>query len=194
MTEREWDKRLRIQTTGREDETGTRFSPYEPTPYPVLARLADSGWIGPENHLLDYGCGKGRVVFFLASQLGCRATGLDYSEKLIAIAEENRRRSGVRGVDFIRARAEQHAPREEDVFFFFNPFSEAVLAIALRRILDSGYARPRPLRLICYYPSDGYAACLLAESALTFAGEIDCRDLFDGDNPRERLLRFDARF
>ena len=70
MNDREWDKRLRIRTTGREDETNANYSPYEPTPYPVLERLADSGLIRRKDRLLDYGCGKGRVAFYLASVVG----------------------------------------------------------------------------------------------------------------------------
>ena len=91
MNDREWDKRLRIRTIGREDEANANYSPYEPTPYSVLQRLADSGHVRRKNHLLDYGCGKGRVAFFMASVVGCRVTGIDHSEKLIAAARENRR-------------------------------------------------------------------------------------------------------
>lgn len=40
MNEREWDKRLHIKTIGREDESNPDYSPYEPTPYSVLERLA----------------------------------------------------------------------------------------------------------------------------------------------------------
>ena len=93
MTEREWDKRLHIHTIGREDEANPHYSPYEPTPYSVLERLADSGYIKRRDHLLDYGCGKGRVAFFMASIVGCRVTGIDHSAKLIDIAKENRRTS-----------------------------------------------------------------------------------------------------
>ena len=187
MTDREWDKALRIQTMGREDESGAKYMPYEPTPYAVLNRLAESGFITPADHVLDYGCGKGRVAFFLAARLGCRVTGIDHSEKLIAMAEENRARSACAGlVQFVCASAERHEPRDENVFFFFNPFAEAVLRIALRRIL-----RAEAARLIFYYPSDGFLACLAGEPLLRQAGEIDCRDLFDGRNPQERMLIFD---
>lgn len=37
----------------------------EPTPYCVLERLANSGLIRKKDVVLDYGCGKGRVDFFL---------------------------------------------------------------------------------------------------------------------------------
>lgn len=93
MTEREWDKCLRIKTIGREDEANANYSPYEPTPYAVLQRLADSGTIHRKDHLLDYGCGKGRGVFFMASVVGCRVTRIDHSRKLIDMAKENRKSS-----------------------------------------------------------------------------------------------------
>ena len=193
MTDREWDKTLRIQTMGREDEQGGKYMPYEPTPYSVLARLAESGFVGSSDHVLDYGCGKGRAAFFLVARTGCRATGIDRSEKLVAMAEANRSRFERAGrICFERAQAERYAPRSENVFFFFNPFSEDVLRIVLRRILGAWEANPRRLRLIFYYPSDGFQTLLASEERLVQAGEIDCRDLFDGDNPRERLLIFET--
>ena len=87
MTESQWDKLLKIRTSGRDDSHSDQYRfPYEPTPYPVLERLAGSGYIGKHNTLIDYGCGKGRVslpgVFDFdvilseeSLQLLCRAKG-----------------------------------------------------------------------------------------------------------------------
>lgn len=67
MKEKEWEKLLRIKTTGRDDTRSDTFRyPYEPTSYEVLERLANTGIIGKNNTLLDYGCGKGRVSIFMA--------------------------------------------------------------------------------------------------------------------------------
>lgn len=64
--ENKWDKLLKIHTMGRDDSNaGQYYYPYEPTPYSVLERLANTGIIRKGNTLLDYGCGKGRVDFFL---------------------------------------------------------------------------------------------------------------------------------
>ena len=64
--ETRWDRLLAVRTTGRDDTNADQYRyPYEPTPYSVLERLANSGLIRKENTLLDYGCGKGRVDFFL---------------------------------------------------------------------------------------------------------------------------------
>ena len=61
----EKDKLLKIKTSGRDDSNADQYRyPYEPTPYSVLERLANSGYIRKKNVILDYGCGKGRVDFF----------------------------------------------------------------------------------------------------------------------------------
>ena len=54
-----WDKLLHIKTMGRDDSQSDQYRyPYEPTPYSVLQRLANTGLIRKNNMLLDYGCGK----------------------------------------------------------------------------------------------------------------------------------------
>ena len=64
--ENSMDKQLKIQTMGRDDsKEDTYHHPYEPTPYSVLERLAESEYIAGDNILVDYGCGKGRVDFYL---------------------------------------------------------------------------------------------------------------------------------
>ena len=46
-TETTWGRFLQIKTTGRDDSHANRFHhPYEPTPYSVLERLTNKGFIG----------------------------------------------------------------------------------------------------------------------------------------------------
>ena len=85
MTDHEltWDKRLQIKTTGRDEENADQYRyPYEPTPYCVLERLEKHGLIGKNDVVLDYGCGKGRVDFFLSSQTKANAIGIEYDERI----------------------------------------------------------------------------------------------------------------
>jgi len=189
MTDREWDKHLHIHTIGREDEANPHYSPYEPTPYSVLERLADSGHIKRKDHLLDYGCGKGRVAFFMASTIGCRVTGIDHSQKLIDIAKENRRASRLGDRVTLRCcLAEQYEVADENVFFFFNPFSEKVFEGVLRRL-----AQRRTGILICYYPSEAYITWLNLMPEAEHIDTIDCGDLFNGKDERERIEVFRLR-
>ena len=90
MKEKEWEKLLRIKTTGRDDTRSDTFRyPYEPTSYEVLERLANTGIIGKNNTLLDYGCGKGRVSIFMAYQTKCHSIGIEYDERIFKAAEVN---------------------------------------------------------------------------------------------------------
>lgn len=51
--ENKWDKLLKIHTMGRDDSNaGQYYYPYEPTPYSVLERLANTGIIRKGNTLL----------------------------------------------------------------------------------------------------------------------------------------------
>ena len=89
--EARWDKLLRIRTMGRDDSGADQYRyPYEPTPYCVLERLAKSGWIRKGNTLLDYGCGKGRVDFFLSYQTRCKSIGIEQDERIYERAMQNK--------------------------------------------------------------------------------------------------------
>ena len=83
ITEEQWDRKLKIQTIGRLDGHADQYRyPYEPTPYVVLERLAESGYISRENILIDYGCGKGRVGLFLHHAIGCETIGLEFDKDI----------------------------------------------------------------------------------------------------------------
>lgn len=188
-----WDKRLKIKTCGRDDKNSDRYRyPYEPTPYRVLERLAESGLIGSGNTVLDYGCGKGRVGFFLAGQTQAKTVGIEYDAEIFAAAEENRKTASAGdSTEFVPGRAEEYAvPGEVDRVYFFNPFSVEILHKVLARILDSYYTAPREMFLFFYYPSDEYISCLLTVEELEFYDEIECDDLFSGNGERERILIF----
>lgn len=191
--EQEWDKLLKIRTSGRDDSHSDQYHyPYEPTPYCVLERLAESGWIGKRNVLLDYGTGKGRVCFFLSYQTGCRSVGIEYEERIYAGAAANLERSVCgRKVSFVQDDAGQYRVGPEvDRCYFFNPFSEEILRRVLARIKESWYENPRQILLFFYYPSEEYVSILMMEEELSFLDEIDCGDLFAGDVTRERILIF----
>lgn len=148
--ENKWDKLLKIHTTGRDDSNADQYYyPYEPTPYTVLERLANSGEIRKNHVLLDYGCGKGRVDFFLAYQTRCRAIGIEYDKRINAEACKNKE-SAVSGArtEFVLANAEQYLVAPEiNRIFFFNPFSTEILKSVLARVLDSYYKNPRNIKL-----------------------------------------------
>ena len=193
VNEKNWDKLLRIRTSGRDDSNADMYRyPYEPTPYCVLERLANSGLIRKGNILLDYGCGKGRVDFFLSWQTRCRSVGIEYDERIYKKALENKE-SAVPSerVSFVLADAEHFpVPENVDSMYFFNPFSLELLRKVMARIIESYYENPRQIQLFFYYPSDEYISYLMTVDELMFIDEIDCRDLFPGNDSRERIVVF----
>ena len=188
--ENTWDKLLQIKTAGRDDANADQYRhPYEPTPYCVLERLADSGFFGKDDVVLDYGCGKGRVGFFLSYRTKSNTIGIEYDERIYNSALENRKTSKA-NADFVLTKAEEYAvPYEVNRCYFFNPFSAEIFHKVMAKILDSWYACPREVFLFFYYPSDAYISYLMTVDALEFYDEIPCDDLFQGD-ARERILIF----
>ena len=196
MTEKEWDKKLKIDTIGRLDGHADAYHhPYEPTPYEVLERLADSGYIKRDNKVLDYGCGKGRVGFFLHYTVGCPAIGIEYNEKIWTQAQDNLSSyaGGNKGsIELICEDAKNFCIKDADCFYFFNPFSVELLQSVLGKIVKSYYEEPRSMQLFFYYPADEYVAYLMTRQELMFVDEINCSDLFEGENQRERVLIFEV--
>lgn len=188
-----WDKLLQIKTTGRDDSNADQYRyPYEPTPYCVLERLANSGFIGKRDVVLDYGCGKGRVDFFLAYQTKAHTLGIEYDERIFNVALDNHKTAVSKmRTEFVLADAQIYGvPEEVNRCYFFNPFSVELLQKVIARIMESYYANPRELLLMFYYPSEEYISYLMTVDELQFYDEIMCDDLFDGSNSRERILIF----
>ena len=192
-SENAWDKLLPIKTTGRDDSNADQYRyPYEPTPYRVLERLANSGLIRKKDVVLDYGCGKGRVDFFLSYQTKANTLGIEYDERIYQGALENQKTAVSRTrTEFVLTRAEEYeVPSEVNRYYFFNPFSVELLRKVIARILESYYESPREMFLFFYYPSEEYISYLMTVDELEFYDEIDCSDLFEGNESQERIMFF----
>lgn len=191
--ENKWDKLLQIRTTGRDDTNADAYHhPYEPTPYCVLERLLGSGLIEQDDVCLDYGCGKGRVGFFLSYRASAKSIGIEYDDHIYQSALENKKTTVLkRKPDFILTKAEEYDVSENvNRIYFFNPFSAQILHKVMAKILQSYYTHPREIFLFFYYPADEYISYLMTVDELEFYDEIECEDLFEGYDPREQILIF----
>ena len=65
-----------------------------------------------------------------------------------------------------------------------------ILRKVMARIIESYYEEPREIFLFFYYPSDEYMCYLTTIDELEFYDEIDCGDLFDSNDNRERITIF----
>lgn len=97
---------------------------------PIMAELLTRAAIAPGEHVLDIGCGAGDSTLAAAECAGPRgrATGLDISETLLAVARD--RAAGRPGTAFVLADAQTHAftPETHDLLlsrfglmFFADP-------------------------------------------------------------------------
>ena len=191
--ENTWDKLLQIKTSGRDDLKADQYRyPYEPTPYCVLERLANSGFIRKKDVVIDYGCGKGRVDFFLSYQVKANTIGIEYDERIYQNAIDNKKMAVSKmRTEFTLARAEEYeVPSIVNRCYFFNPFSVEILPKVIAKIMDSYYADPREMYLFFYYPSEEYISYLMTVDGLEFFDEIECEDLFEGNDVRERIMIF----
>lgn len=136
---------------------------------------------------------KRKGGFFLSYQTRCRSIGIEYDERIYKKAIENKEKAiSSEKITFKEENAEQFpVPEEVDRIYFFNPFSLEILQKVIHRILESYYEKTREIKLFFYYPSDEYISYLMTIDEIMFSDEIDCRDLFPGNDMRERIVIFD---
>lgn len=186
----ELDKLLKIKTSGRDDSHSNLINfPYEATPYLVLQALSNSGYITKKDIVIDYGCGKGRVDFYLAYSNKCNMIGVEYDNRLYNTALENKKRaiSSAR-VEFVNCNASDYiVPDDITCAYFFNPFSVEVLKNVIANLKKSINKNKRELKLFFYYPSREYLAFLNEDDDITHLEDIDCNDLFRHVDYRERI-------
>lgn len=195
--EQQWEQILQIKTSGRDDSRSDGdHHPYEATDYCVLERLANSGYISKKHTLIDYGSGKGRVAVFMAYQTGCHVIGVEYDERLYERALINGESAAARNrVSFVLGDAATYEVSEiVDRCFFFNPFPLHTIKRVLSNIFDSLHKQERHIQLFFYYPSQETEQFLNNHWRLELDDTIDCGDLFDGDDEKEKILVYSVTY
>ena len=171
----ELDRFLKIKTNGRDDSKSNHINyPYEATPYCVLQRLANSGFVSKKDKIVDFGSGKGRVSFYLAFA----NSSLENHKKCISSHR----------VEFINSDAKEYMiPEDVTGVYFFNPFSIEILKDVIENLYKSKNSNGREIKLFFYYPSKEYLEKLNAYSELMLIDKIDCSDLFEEYSEREYI-------
>ncbi|WP_419058165.1 class I SAM-dependent methyltransferase [Enorma massiliensis] len=114
-----------------------------PTPYFVLEELLGKLGLTANDRLLDVGCGTGRVLAYEASQLPCRATGVELDARLANIASSWA--ASFPQLDVIAGSVLDISLAPYTCFYLFNPFDTAVLT----RFLDKAEREAaRPFTLV----------------------------------------------
>lgn len=162
-----WDGKLNISSGSVDysNEDSQNYG-YDPTPYVVLEELVRLDLLKKEDVVVDYGCGKGRIGFFLNDQVGCRVIGIDHDERLLETAKRNLEQYESDDVVFIYSKAEEYNPDGANRFYFFNPFSTRIFSEVLKRIEESYEKSPRDILIFFYYSTIEYKLYLPTEPRL----------------------------
>lgn len=115
------------------------LGPILSTPDSLLGPLFDFAEIESGDHLVDLGCGEGRVVLAAAEQRGCGATGVEKDPRLVDIAQKRLASSSVnsRQVRIIEADAADFSLRGTSVVFLFIPAED--VADTVYKIRANGF-------------------------------------------------------
>jgi protein-L-isoaspartate O-methyltransferase len=96
------------------------------TPYAVLPEIF-VGRIGPDDVLVDVGCGKGRVInWWLSRGLRNRMYGIELDPEVAAATRRRLRRFG--NVTIITGDATSSVPDDATLLYMYNPFDAAAVA------------------------------------------------------------------
>lgn len=138
---------------------------YEPTSYSGLICAFDEmeDVMTKYDRLVDFGCGKGRVLFYVNQRFQCEVCGIEVDEELYELALDNRAyyntrfRDTMEKIEIINGKAEDYEVRPEDnVFYFFNPFEINIFEQVIAHIVDSVEKHPRRVFVMMYYPKVEY--------------------------------------
>lgn len=198
MNEKEMDRHLQIKTTGvREWLTeSVHHNRYEATPYNALEELFAEYTFQNDDVLVDFGCGKGRLPFYVHHRFNISVAGIEVSDILYQKALHNltsytrNRKKLTAAIRFECCLAEKYPIRATDnCFYFFNPFSFEIFFQVIDNIIRSFETDPREIDVILYYPTPEYMFYMEEEIRFNFMQEIQVKNLQQKD-PHDRFVIF----
>ncbi|WP_026695154.1 class I SAM-dependent methyltransferase [Peribacillus kribbensis] len=202
MKEHYFDKLLNIKTEGdqRGFNSSLHYHRYEPTPYGALAELFHSYEVKSTDSFVDFGCGKGRLNFYVHHFFQASATGIEMNEEFYREAVKNRdsyfkKKSRYRErLQFLCCLAEEYEIQPADNrFYLFNPFSVQVFMKVVQNILKSVEEFQRNVELILYYPADDYVFYLEESTSFTLKKEVRLEGVYE-HNPYEKFMIYQLSY
>lgn len=199
MLEQHFDKILNVRTTGDQKgfNTSLHYHKYEPTPYAALESFFKDFHLNANDTIVDFGCGKGRLNFFLNYLFNTNVIGIEMNEAFYYEAIENKdrylkyHRNRAEKIHFVCCLAEEYKIMpSENRFYFFNPFSVKIFMSVVKNILLSIEENSREVDIILYYPAEDYIYYLETQSPFTMIKELNLPD----QNPNERFLVYRLSF
>jgi len=114
--------------------------------------------INATHNILDFGCGKGRVMVVAAYYDFLKITGVEFARELCDVARKNiapvQQIFPEKIFNVTHANAVDYKIEiDTNVFFFFNPFNEVVMLAVVKNILQSLKENPREAYIVYINPA-----------------------------------------
>ncbi|QNU68780.1 SAM-dependent methyltransferase [Ruminiclostridium herbifermentans] len=196
MDEQYYEKLLKIKTTGEQKifNDSIHYHRYEPTSYAALEALSSAYKFSSEDSIVDFGCGKGRLNFYINHFFDSFVTGIEMNKFFYKQAVENKKsylqiyKNRKDKIVFSNCLAERYnIDLKDNKFYFFNPFSIQIFSKVIKNIMASVEENKRTIDIILYYPSNDYIYFLDTNSSFVLINEIKVQYLYDND-PRHKFL------
>jgi cyclopropane fatty-acyl-phospholipid synthase-like methyltransferase len=152
---------------------------YEPASYVKLEKIIEYLNLCPADICVDIGCGKGRVVFFLALHRVKKVIGIELLEELATIAKENLKKFRIKNnklIEIIQIDAVDFDFSKCTIFYLFNPFGYRTLEKVVDNIEKGLVNNPRKIRIL--YVNPVHRIILDNTCWLVFEGKIDKTDAY----------------
>ena len=197
MSDNYYEKLLNIKTTGEQQGfyESHHYNRYEATSYLALESLFKEYTLNSSDNIIDFGCGKGRLAFYINYYYNSSVTGIEMNNNYYSICENNKKNyfktfsKSKDKIKFLNIFAEEYNVLPTDnKFYFFNPFSLQLFIKVLNNILISVENYPRSIDLILYYPSDEYIDYLDNYTGLTLTQEIPVHNLYLVDKRQKFVI------
>ena len=151
-------KSLKAATGSFDQRSKADLNIHESTDYEVLMRIFEDIYINPDDTIVDFGCGMGRVLFYCNNRFFCNVKGIEINPDVYKALFDNAENYHTKFMEQrdkfsilnIHASEYEIAPTD-NFFYFFNPFSADVLEGIIKKIMKSVHENLRQITIILYY-------------------------------------------
>ncbi|WP_214325857.1 class I SAM-dependent methyltransferase [Nonomuraea sediminis] len=160
LTGRWFDVRMGTDTSGTPADRGIAHQELEHQPSDLrkIRRALRALRPGPDDVVIDYGAGLGRMMLVLARDVRVRRIiGVEHQAELYQRAQRNiaaaRPKLRCKDISIEQADARKYKlPDDVTVVYFYNPFREPTLREVMERIVESLRRVPRKLTIVYNNP------------------------------------------
>ena len=197
MNDTDFDRLLHIKTVGMLEviNQSAHYNRYEATPYKAIEEFFNEYELNNTQNVVDFGSGKGRLPFYIHHRFLIPVRGIEMSNKLYRESIENlesymQKTKKKNLITFEKCLAQEYEIKSQDnVFYFFNPFSVQIFMKVIENILQSIDQQERSVDLILYYPTIEYIQFLNTRTTFKLVKEVKVSGLYE-HNENERFLLF----